>query len=856
MNKRKKLLGKLWIVLAAGFMLCQQIAAQMAPADTLSPYRNIAAAPHHLPLLAQKTLVGQRYRLEWAMPVRVPVALLDTLAGGLRLSDVQQNDSFATYALQAYNANGETYSLTPVIQSVFRSTAGIYQNTFISDFAADLQSAYHPYAPLVATALARAAGLSSNALQLLYLPQQKALGTYNRSSGNQLYYLQRLPVAANPDTSASWVSTSRLLQLLEKDNRNSIDAALYLQYRLLDMLLGVTNRDGWGWRWLAQPAATGTNYIPVPQGYESAFPLYEGKMVSVAKIVAPIRHLVSFGPQMPDPKKLNEKALHLDRRFTAGLDEEAWKKATAALRAALTDEAIQNSMAQMPEAVRTLSGKTIEAKLKSRRNELEAYAQRYYRLLATNVDILASGLDELIKITGKDSGNITVNIYPLAADSAAPTPFFNRTFRPSETKEINLYGIGGQDRFDAEGNLAKKIKLRIIGGPDQDSLRNRSRNGTLLVYDNAANNYAHNSHSRYHLRNDAEVHRYDFDVFAFDKKGLQPMLFYNNNDRLYVGLAYGYTKQGWRKSPYAQRHKAYLNYSILQGGVSAGYEGVFNQIIGRWNGLLSAEFDAIRWNNFFGIGNESPQQVLDNNFHRIRSEILSTDVGLFRPLGRHHSIGVTGRFQTVRIRPDMERIAAKTLAPDDLLLFRTHQYAGATLTYTFSYLNNPLLPTKGLLFNASSGYTKNIKTTEREVMNYATSLQFYIPLATKLVWTSVGGLQAVTGKPEFYQLATIGGTATLRGYRRERFWGKTVFYNQNELQYLMPVRSYSFNGTVGLSALFDAGRVWQPGEQSDKLHTGYGAGLLLAPFHKLLISVAYARSAERGIVHIGFRGRL
>jgi hemolysin activation/secretion protein len=105
-------------------------------------------------------------------------------------------------------------------------------------------------------------------------------------------------------------------------------------------------------------------------------------------------------------------------------------------------------------------------------------------------------------------------------------------------------------------------------------------------------------------------------------------------------------------------------------------------------------------------------------------------------------------------------------------------------------------------------------------------------------------------------MASIGGTATLRGYRRERFWGKTAFYNQNELQYLMPFRSYWFNGTVGPLALFDAGRVWQPGEVSDKLHTGYGAGLLVSPFQKLVVSLAYARSEERGMFHIGLRGRL
>jgi hemolysin activation/secretion protein len=92
----------------------------------------------------------------------------------------------------------------------------------------------------------------------------------------------------------------------------------------------------------------------------------------------------------------------------------------------------------------------------------------------------------------------------------------------------------------------------------------------------------------------------------------------------------------------------------------------------------------------------------------------------------------------------------------------------------------------------------------------------------------------------------------LRGFRRDRFWGKTTFYNSNELQYLFDVKTRLFNGKFGLLGLYDQGRVWQPGESSDLWHSGVGGGILMAPFNKLAVSVSYAKSKEYGLIHLRF----
>ena len=117
------------------------------------------------------------------------------------------------------------------------------------------------------------------------------------------------------------------------------------------------------------------------------------------------------------------------------------------------------------------------------------------------------------------------------------------------------------------------------------------------------------------------------------------------------------------------------------------------------------------------------------------------------------------------------------------------------------------------------------------------------------------GATSLQGEPEFYQYNPIGGRLTLRGYRRDRFWGKTTFYNSNELQWLFDLRSTIVNGKFGLIALYDHGRVWMPGDESDLWHRGVGGGFLIAPFNKIAISVTYAKSKEIGIIHLRFGNR-
>jgi hemolysin activation/secretion protein len=93
----------------------------------------------------------------------------------------------------------------------------------------------------------------------------------------------------------------------------------------------------------------------------------------------------------------------------------------------------------------------------------------------------------------------------------------------------------------------------------------------------------------------------------------------------------------------------------------------------------------------------------------------------------------------------------------------------------------------------------------------------------------------------------------LRGFRDERFTGKTYFYQTSDLRlrikrYLTAVAPV----TVGIYGGFDYGRVWSPNDTSDVWHTSQGGGLWISGFNFLAFNAGYFNSVEGNIIQVGF----
>ncbi|HVF97300.1 MAG TPA: hypothetical protein VM871_08275, partial [Flavisolibacter sp.] len=311
-----------------------------------------------------------------------------------------------------------------------------------------------------------------------------------------------------------------------------------------------------------------------------------------------------------------------------------------------------------------------------------------------------------------------------------------------------------------------------------------------------------------------------YDILLPSKEGFRPVLLFSSDDRFFAGVTYNHRGRGWRTDTAGQKHKAYLHYSFVQKAFSVGYQGVFNGVIGNWNLLAEANYDWVRWMNFYGLGNETKQQTSDNSFYRIRSREAVVGLGFYHRLGKQSSVTLTPFYQRIHLLNDQgsyfsQSIVAK--APD---VYETKNFGGLRADILVRRIDDLLLPTKGVVFSGSITHTKNLNKA-RSFTNYSTGLRFYLPFLKRFVLSVENGAATVGGKPEFYQLNAIGGS-NLRGYRRERFWGETAFYNNNEVYYLFEAPSKLFKGKMGMLLFSDQGRVWKEGEQSKAWHHGYG----------------------------------
>lgn len=61
------------------------------------------------------------------------------------------------------------------------------------------------------------------------------------------------------------------------------------------------------------------------------------------------------------------------------------------------------------------------------------------------------------------------------------------------------------------------------------------------------------------------------------------MVFFDQDDRLFVGLAFLTSKQKWRKDPFANTQYFDVKYSISQKGFSTTSKSVFKELIGKWD---------------------------------------------------------------------------------------------------------------------------------------------------------------------------------------------------------------------------------------------------------------------------------
>ncbi|MFM9911110.1 MAG: BamA/TamA family outer membrane protein [Chitinophagaceae bacterium] len=813
----------------------------------------------------KRFLWGDNYRNEWATPIRVPVFNIAKEKGGLKA--LLQGGRLQSKSLRLEDSSGHQYVLRSIEKYPERILPEEFRQTFIKNALVDAISASYPYAAVSVPILATAAGVPHANPKIVFMPDDPRLGIYQTDFANKLYIFEE----REPGGLKKTYSTPKVLEELQKDNDNTIDEQATLQARLLDMFMMDFDRHEDQWRWGKNEKKKGDSYYPIPRDRDQPFFINQGVIPGIISKPWLQPRFQGFRKKAKNINTYNFNGRFFDRLFLTGLSKQDWEKLTDAFIPLMTDSVIESALKKQPAAIQSYSLPFIIETLKERRNYFKGDVMKYYKFLAKEVDIYGTDKKDWFAIDRLMDGSVHIQLYKLNKDGEKSTKTFDRIFYSSDTKEIRLWGRGGEDHFDMRGDASKTIRVRIVGGPGNDIINIGSQHsgaGKTILYDltTEQNSITGNGKWKNKLADDPVVN--EISPRAYKYNILMPMLAatYNPDDGLFLGLTIKNTSHGFRKQPYKAVHQWKATYALATGAYNFSYHFDAVDIIGKTDLVIQADLKAPNnTSNFFGVGNET---IFDKsagkkiNFYRTRYNTINA-AALFKinpATGISLLAGPVFNYFDIDSTENKNRIinAASIPGIDPLSLFKSKSFAGARLQINIDLRNNKTITTRGMYWQSYFQALKGLSGSSTNLTQFSTDLSFYTSFnkAANLVLAGRIGGGINFGKYQFFQAQYLGGNDNLRGFRKFRFAGDRMLYSNIDVRlHLFDFRGYIIPGSLGVLGFNDIGRVWIRGEKSTAWHHGYGAGIWVAPAKRYIITACYAYSKDGGLpfISLGFQ---
>ncbi|MES2431894.1 MAG: metallophosphoesterase [Bacteroidota bacterium] len=796
----------------------------------------------------RRTFLGENYRKTWSTPITMQEFNINKEKGGLKVMSLGGGKQ--TKSLRLEDKEGNEWTLRTVDKDPEKALPANLRGTLAQRIVQDMISAAYPYAPLVIPDLSRAVGVITPDPEFFFVPDDPAFGEYRKLFANTVVMLEdRDPGSDFTDTK----STNKVINALLEDNEHRINQEKVLNARLLDMLIADYDRHADQWKWGTSDTGVGKLYFPIPKDRDQGFFNSDGLLLKyLARNQMPF--LQGFKKDFKTIKGLNFVAKDFDRFFLNNLNEEDWKTITTNFQTQLTNEVIDNAVNKLPPAVAVFDAKPIADKLKSRRDVLLSNAMKYYKFISREVSVAGSNKSEYFHLKNHPDG-LHLVIYKKIGSTDSASVMYDRVFNSKVTKELRLYGLNGDDKFEIDPDVSSRIKLRIIGGKGNDTfdLKGNVRN---FLYDLSTEKNAGINLRRTNKEFSADPLVNEYKSTGFQQPQTRfPLLNlgYNVEDKFLVGIGFSRRTFGFRKDPYATDQKLTTLYAPHEGAYQAKYLGIFNKIISKQDLIVKMELVNPTLNNFFGFGNET---VYDKSnelyYYRVRYKYFETDLLIRKRYNDifQFSIGPTFYRYWSRYADNDKRILGDptSIGSDSASIYGIKQYIGGKAKLDISYINNELFPTRGITwfteFSSLRGFNDNTHALTKLTSDMVIYASIKDPGKVGAV-LRFGGGHIFSKNYEYFQALDLGANNVLRGYRKNRFVGSGSAYGSAELRVkLFKSQSYILPGDVGIMGFYDIGRVWQRGEASTKWHDAYGGGLYYVPYSLVMLSATMAFSPE------------
>ncbi|MEL7247365.1 MAG: metallophosphoesterase [Bacteroidota bacterium] len=795
---------------------------------------------------------GDQYRDVWTQPVTARIINLETELGGL--TPIKKGGGMSSNSLRMEATDGKQYILRSINKDYRKLVPPEFSNLSLISVFQDQNSASHPYAALTLPTLSRAADVYYTSPQLVYLQHQPGLDNYNSQFPEELYLLEQRPANDWSDTeqfgnSEKILGYTDLLVNLREKKTHFVDQEWVCKSRIFDLFIHDFDRHDDQWRWASFKDDDQTLYRPIPRDRDQAFYKFRGLIPKyIAAFVIP--KFKTMKGDLRDAKNQSFNARYFDRYFLNQLEWKDWEPIIRELQTNLTDEVIDEAMQQFPPEVIGESTAEIGQFLRERRGNLMEMGRRLYDYISLEVEVTGTDHKDRFEIQSNEDGSLQVKTYVQRKEKGDLLKF-SRTFYPSETNEIRLYGLRGKDEFNFTGDRSGRIRVRIIGGEDDDIINNEIAY-KVFVYDETEGIELNGSRFRDRTSDtDYEVNEYD--RYSFRYNTILPILTlgYTVDDGIWIGGTVDWTRHGWRKFPY--KSKQGITSTVAPGSREAfqfGYSGHFPKVLGGIDFAPSAEVNFPRYESYFGLGNESRNELLTRSFNWVRLQSIEV-APLLQISSRNNSTSVMFGpvFESIDVKNTEGRVSEDPIIGFAPMAFDRRQYLGGMARFNSSYTDNNVFPTSGFRFEAEVKHLEEIDLDE-SVTTFQTSGQLYMKIAQSplLVFANGIGYQKVWGTPQFHQYADLGNRSNFRGFRNERFRGESAFYHNVDLRIrLLQSKNNILPVDVGLVGGFDYGRVWLDGEESDTWHNSQTIGLWIDVLGLAVLQPYYSFNNEQNL---------
>lgn len=843
---------------------------QVKPIDTIAQKvakADIPVLPKSLVVTANPKLkgspmrnffLGKNYREEWTTPLEVEVLNLGTEQGGL--TPVRQGGGKQTRSLRLQTRDGKDWILRSIEKFPETAIPPDLRTPFTRQVLEQAISASYPFAPLSIGPLAKAAGLPPIRRKLIYIPDDPRLGRFRNVFKNTLAVLEE----REPEGVKKVYNTDELVTRLAKDNDDHVDQREVLKARLLDNFIMDFDRHEDQWQWATRDTGKGKIYYAIPRDHDQAFYTNQGLIPKLATKAWAVPELQGFAAKADNIKTFNKPARNFDRFFLNELDWPVWEKAIDTFLSAMTDEVLQTALQQQPMETKQHNATRILMTLQQRRRFFRHEMQTYYKFISKEVNIVGSNQRELFLIDKTDSGFVEVHVHKIDKQGQRSSLIYHRLFDPAVTHELRIYGLEGADSFRISGGKSP-ILIRIIGGPGEDRFYNESEAGKkIVVHDvNFEANGFEGDTTRFakHVTANPQQNMYNRLFYKYDSFDPGISLGYNIDDGLFLGGKLEVVKQGFRKEPYASRHVLVARRALRTSSTQFRWESDFTQVWRSTDLLIRTDVRApVNVTNFFGIGNNSvfdKTQPGEERFYRVRYDFADASVLFRRQLQSWMRVYYGPSYQYFRLDQEQNRDHfVMRYFPDGnngSEVFKTHHYLGAQVGMSINSQNSRVLPTRGFVFDLKAKPLFGLNAISPNVVQFTGDMRIFASFEPKarLVYAFRlgGGINA--GKYAFQQAQYLSGTENLRGFRRDRFAGRSMLYNNLELRLkIADFNTYLFPGQLGVFLFNDVGRVWADHERSGRWHVGNGLGLYVSPVRRWVFTATLTRSKEEKLFPI------